>query len=135
MNDVLRLTIEAAFGSFEDRVLLEGPDFLLSPEVALALTMIIHELTTNAVKYGALSNQTGTVSVSWTVEPGEECDALTLTWQERGGPRVEEPSRQGFGTKLINSGITSRRGTTVDIRYEPEGLVCVLEANLEPLAR
>ena len=140
VRDVLTLTIDAAFGSFEDRVLLEGPDFLLSPEVALALTMIVHELTTNAVKYGALSNETGTVSVSWTVEPGdcesgEGGDAFTLTWQERGGPPVEQPSRQGFGTKLINSGISSRRGTMVDIRYEPEGLVCVLEANLEPLTR
>ncbi|HCM49389.1 MAG TPA: histidine kinase, partial [Microbacterium sp.] len=135
VRDVLALTIEAAFGSFEARVRLEGPDFLLSPEVALALTMIVHELTTNAIKYGALSNERGWVDVSWTVEPREGCDRLTLTWQESGGPKVEEPTRNGFGTKLIQSGITSKRGTKVDLDYRPEGLTCVLEANLEPAER
>ena len=58
------------------------------------------------------------------------CTVLTLTWQESGGPKVSEPERSGFGSRLIRSGISSKKGTSVDLRFEPEGVVCVLEARL-----
>lgn len=134
VRDVVMLTVEAAVGSNRKQVKLDGPDFLLGPEVALALTMIVHELSTNAFKYGALSNDTGEVAVSWEVKPEADFDALTFTWRESGGPPVEEPAQRGFGSKLIQSGISSRRGTQVDLRFEPEGLVCVLHASLERVA-
>ena len=131
VREILELTVGAAFGSLEGRVALEGPDFLLNPEVALALTMIVHELSTNAIKYGALSNDEGQVMVGWDVTPGEDFDALSLTWRERGGPAVVGPVDEGFGTKLIRSGISSKRGKRVDLTFEPEGVVCEIEVMLE----
>jgi len=131
VRDILSLTIEAAFGPMDDRVELAGPDFLLSPDTALGLNMIVHELATNAIKYGALSNDIGMVTVEWSIEPAADHDELRLTWRERGGPAVVEPAQRGFGTRLIGSGISSRRGTHVEMSFEPEGLVCVLQVSLE----
>jgi len=93
--------------------------------------MIVHELATNAIKYGALSNDIGMVTVEWSIEPAADHDELRLTWRERGGPAVVEPAQRGFGTRLIGSGISSRRGTHVEMSFEPEGLVCVLQVSLE----
>jgi len=136
VEDVVALTVEAAAGEDLRRVELRGSgDFELSPEVALALTMIVHELTTNAIKYGALSNEEGRVTVDWAVAEtrmdGEICDQFSLTWSEAGGPEVTPPDSPGFGTRLIRSGITSKRGTQVDLRYEPGGVVCELRVMLE----
>ena len=131
VRDVVLLTVRSAFGEPDARLDLEGPDFLLEPEVALALTMIVHELTTNAMKYGALSNDTGKVNVDWSVAPGEGCDVLTFRWRESGGPHVTEPDQPGFGTRLIQRGISSRRGSSVELRYDPDGVTCVLETSLE----
>ena len=135
VQEIVRLTVGAAFGETDGRLVLRGPDFLLDPEVALALTMIVHELTTNAIKYGALSNDTGQVLVEWSIDAGEECDVLSFGWRESGGPEVSPPQRQGFGTRLIRSGITSKRGTKVDLSYEPAGVECDLEVSLECGAR
>ena len=131
VREILELTVGAAFGALKDRVVLDGPDFLLNPEVALAMTMIVHELTTNAIKYGALSEDAGKVHVGWSVNAGDDCDVLALTWRERGGPPVASAPGEGFGTRLIRTGITSKRGTKVDLRFEPEGVVCALEVMLE----
>ena len=131
VREIVELTVGATFGPLDDRVPLDGPDFLLNPEVALALTMIVHELTTNAIKYGALSDDAGRVHIDWSVNAREDCDVLSLTWRERGGPPVAPPSSEGFGTRLIRTGITSKRGTAVDLRFEPEGVVCALEVMLE----
>ncbi|MEL7683666.1 HWE histidine kinase domain-containing protein [Citromicrobium bathyomarinum] len=131
VREIVELTVGATFGPLDDRVPLNGPDFLLNPEVALALTMIVHELTTNAIKYGALSDDAGRVHIDWSVNAREDCDVLSLTWRERGGPPVTAPSSEGFGTRLIRTGITSKRGTAVDLRFEPEGVVCALEVMLE----
>ncbi|ALG61940.1 MULTISPECIES: sensor histidine kinase [Citromicrobium] len=131
VREIVELTVGATFGPLDDRVPLDGPDFLLNPEVALALTMIVHELTTNAIKYGALSDDAGRVHIDWSVNAREDCDVLSLTWRERGGPPVAAPSSEGFGTRLIRTGITSKRGTAVDLRFEPEGVVCALEVMLE----
>jgi len=133
--DLVALTVDAAAGENRQRVDLRGPDFELGPEAALALTMILHELTTNAIKYGALSNESGRVTVGWAVTEehivGEVCDRFALTWSEAGGPEVSPPDRPGFGTRLIRSGISSKRGSQVDLRYEPEGVVCELQVTLE----
>ncbi len=131
VSDIVLLTVEAGAGADVARVKLDGPGFLLNPEVALALTMIIHELTTNAIKYGALSNDDGQVRVAWDVAEHEDHYAFSLTWRERGGPKVSPPGHEGFGSKLIRSGISSRRGKEVEMRYEPDGVVCVLKVLLE----
>ena len=87
--------------------------------------MCLHELATNAAKYGALSNGTGQVRVAWELtEPGK----ARLVWRELGGPRVATPERKGFGTRLIESSFDG--GSEPCVEFWPEGLVCTLELGL-----
>lgn len=119
----------------------EGEAVRLVPRAALALSMMLHELATNATKYGALSNATGTVTVSWAkadaakAEPaGASTEArprLALRWQERDGPAVMPPTRRGFGSRMIERGLANELGGRVWISFEPEGVVCTLDIPLE----
>jgi two-component sensor histidine kinase len=85
-------------GSVDDkRVTASGPPVRLEPQTALHTAMMLHELGTNSVKYGALSKPEGTIAISWTVND----DSLYLDWRERGGPPIKAPARRGFGTTLI----------------------------------
>ncbi len=104
------------------RFTVEGPAVHLDPKRALALGMGFHELATNAAKYGALSNNTGTIAVSWALEPDGK--SLKLTWQERGGPAITAPERRGFGLRLIEHGLGRELGGMVRLDFQPEGLVC-----------
>lgn len=91
----------AHFTLYSERVRLDGPIVTVGPKAAMTLTLVFHELATNAIKYGALSNATGTIDLSWKVA-GTGTDAkIWLLWAERGGPPVVKPERQGFGTRLI----------------------------------
>ncbi|WP_425284011.1 sensor histidine kinase [Methylobacterium phyllostachyos] len=105
------------------RITLDGPDLRLPPEGALALTMILHELCTNAVKHGALSVPGGRAALAWTLESGPGGRTLRLTWRERGGPPVAPPSRTGFGTRLLERGFAGRN--TASLTYAAEGIVYV----------
>ena len=106
----LQATIEATVlpQASGDRVVVAGPPVSLSPNQVMAISLAMHELTTNAVKYGALSNQAGKVSISWQVLD-EDSRQLVLTWAERGGPPVEQPSKRGFGSRLLER-ITASEG-------------------------
>jgi two-component sensor histidine kinase len=105
---------------------VEGPAVHLEPKRALALGMAFHELATNAAKYGALSNETGTVRVTWTIEP----ELLKLRWQEQGGPAVAEPQRRGFGLRLIEHGLGREISGKVIVDFRPEGLICQWDMKL-----
>lgn len=105
------------------RVAMSGPSVRLRPSAAVALVLVLHELATNAVKYGALSDHGGRVTVAWTL-PGD--DRLTLTWQEAGGPPASSPSRTGFGSRLIASSISRQLEGEVDLDYAAAGLTCRL---------
>ncbi len=105
-----------------NRFEVEGPAVHLDPKRALALGMGFHELATNAAKYGALSNATGTVRVTWTIDPDGKF--LRLSWEERGGPPVTPPARRGFGLRLIENGLGRELGGVVRIDFAPQGLVC-----------
>jgi len=87
--------------------------------------MILHELGTNAVKYGALSQDTGHVDVHWVIK-GEGKPFACLTWQERGGPPVHPPQRKGFGSKLIERALRGTQGHA-RLDFNPEGLKCTIE--------
>jgi two-component sensor histidine kinase len=106
-----------------DRVSFVGPDFDLEAEVATTIGMIIHELTTNAAKYGALSSSGGRIGIDWTVAGDPAEPAVILTWRESGGPRIEHQGNKGFGSTLIERLIVKqfRGATTFD--FAPEGLV------------
>ena len=109
----------------EDMARIEtgGPPARLRPSAAVALVLVLHELATNAVKYGALSDHRGRVSVAWSL-PGD--DRLALTWQETGGPPVSQPSRTGFGSRLIASSLSRQLEGEVEFDYAAAGLTCRL---------
>ncbi len=96
--------------------------------MALALSMALHELGTNAAKYGALSNAEGRVTVNWQVS--EARDALTLEWRESGGPPVRAPTRRGFGSRLLGQGLAIDLGSAAETTYEAGGLICLIRARL-----
>ncbi|MBM3926854.1 MULTISPECIES: PAS domain S-box protein [Sphingomonas] len=120
----------AAVADKRDRIAINGPAVRLNPQSALALTLAIHELVTNALKYGALSNHTGTVTLTWEVSGYDANPEFTLLWQERDGPTVSPPTRRGFGTRLIERSLRSYfRGETV-LSYPPEGVEFRIKAPL-----
>lgn len=117
-----------------DRVELAGSDLRISPKMALALAMGIHELATNAVKYGALSNDQGRVAVRWRLDPEAQPARLILDWQESGGPRVEPPKARGFGSRLLERGLAGELGGEVRIGFEAAGVRCRISAPFQPEA-
>lgn len=108
------------------RLRAEGPEVEVPPRVAIALALALHELATNALKYGALSNEAGRVSVSWTVERG----SLRLVWRETGGPVVTSPERRGSGRRLLEQGLGGDLGGPVSLAFPAEGVVCVIDAHI-----
>jgi PAS domain S-box-containing protein len=114
----------------DDRFALDGPPVRLSPRPALSLSMALHELATNAVKYGALSRPGGQVLLDWTVDYSGS-PRLTLRWTERGGPPVVVPTRRGFGSRLIERGLASELSGEARISFKPEGVECQITALLD----
>ncbi|MFI5010821.1 MAG: PAS domain S-box protein [Hyphomicrobiales bacterium] len=108
----------------EKRVHVEGPDVMLDTSLAVPLGLALHELATNATKYGSLSKPGGSVKLFWTVSRSGGAEQLSLVWRESGGPRVVAPARRGFGTSLIERGLPDAR---IERRFEPDGLVCRIE--------
>jgi two-component sensor histidine kinase len=106
------------------RVEMAGPHIRMKSGQALALSMVLHELATNAAKYGALSNVFGKVTMSWALDDNQ----LNLLWRERGGPPVAEPERKGFGSRLIAQGLGAQNGST-EVTYNKTGVVCVIRCD------
>lgn len=113
-----------------ERITLNGPDVRLSSDAAVPLGMVVHELTTNASKYGALSNPTGQVAVTWSVAPVDSGPQLDLVWVEHGGPAVTPPDRRGFGKTLIERLAKGALKGNAKFDYRPEGLQVHLTAAL-----
>lgn len=115
----------------DERISYAGPSVVLNPQVALHLSMVLHELGTNARKYGSLSVPRGNVSVKWSVQATRAGDdsTLLLKWQERDGPSVAAPSKQGFGTTLIQQSIQAHGGDIV-INYGSDGVSCEIKLPL-----
>jgi PAS domain S-box-containing protein len=131
LKDIVAQALEPYRALGEDRLTMKGPELRLSPRIALALSMALQELTTNAVKHGALSNATGTVDIVWDVVRAEPDSRLHLRWQESGGPPVQPPTRQGFGTRLIERSLARELNGDVQIRFNPEGVLCTVDAPLD----
>ncbi|HEY2709788.1 MAG TPA: MASE1 domain-containing protein [Caulobacteraceae bacterium] len=128
LGEVVARSVEPFDERTNPRISVEGPSIWLSPGEALAISMALHELGTNATKYGALSVTSGAVSVTWVA--GAD-DALSLTWTERGGPPVSPPTKRGFGSRLIERGLVIELGGEAKLRFEPGGLICEITATLE----
>jgi PAS domain S-box-containing protein len=119
----------APFGVAEGRparFVITGENIRLSPKTTLALGIAIHELATNAVKHGALSNEAGSILIAWTVESCAGGDRLHLRWQEQNGPTVIPPSRKGFGSQVIERGLAHELEGTVYLDYPAGGIVCTI---------
>ncbi|MCJ2109182.1 HAMP domain-containing protein [Methylobacterium sp. E-041] len=132
----LRTVLENELAPFRDdqahRFGLQGADIDLLPRYVLALGMTVHELTTNAAKYGALSTEAGRVDVAWNVIVAESgARRLAMEWRESGGPAVQEPSKRGFGTRLITGGVSRELGGSVRLDFAAEGLRCSLDVPLD----
>lgn len=129
----LRPIIEAALEPHrtDENVRLSGPEVTLPSETALTLNLALHELATNAAKYGAFSVPQGRVEVVWTIEEAAGAPRLVLQWLEHGGPTVRPPEREGFGGRLIERGIGDQLGGTVERQFLPEGARCRMELPLE----
>jgi two-component system CheB/CheR fusion protein len=126
LNQLVRTELEV----FSKRASISGASVLLSPQHAQNFTLALHELATNSAKYGAFSNATGKVQVTWTIEPDQSGSVLKFKWQESGGPPVSTPTRQGFGSQLLK-GIFS----DVSLKYLVEGLRCEIEVHLVAASR
>jgi two-component sensor histidine kinase len=120
----LRDTLLAAIKPFdgEHRFTLDGPPLRISSSAALSLSMALHELCTNAAKYGALSVPGGSVAISWGTESDKGTRRFRLSWTERGGPPVEEPTRRGFGSRLIRATMASEAGAETELSFEGVGV-------------
>ena len=123
-------TATAPFDSgAETRIHAGGNDVEVSSRAATAIALAIHELATNAVKYGALSNDNGIVTLNWQ----READQFSLVWTESGGPTVSQPTRRGFGSRLIERALSASVQGTAKIDYRPSGVVFEIRTNLENL--
>ena len=124
LRDVLEAEFAPHRAADSDRFVLHGEPERLSPREALALGLVIHELTTNALKYGALSTPSGHVDVGWRIETDANGPQLHLVWREIGGPPVRQPERRGFGSRLIGRSIAHELRGQVTLDFEPDGLRC-----------
>ena len=122
VRDILNRTLEPFQ---KERITASGPDVTLDLQKALALTMALHELATNAVKYGALSNDSGQVRIDWTVHEEQDAAHLKVCWEERDGPLVQAPTRKGFGSRLIEASLKNAQ-----VLFAPEGITCTMEVSL-----
>ena len=107
------------------RIAMQGPDVILTPTLALTIALIVHELATNAAKYGALSQPAGKLAIQWTLADR----ILNLGWRETGGPLVASPTRGGFGLRLLSRALEQFNGA-VEASFEPNGLICTIKAVL-----
>ena len=133
VGEIASAVLEPHRARGEPQIRLSGKDGVrVSPQMAVNLAMALHELATNAAKYGALSTRGGHVDLSWTVTHSEP--VLHMKWQETDGPSVEQPEREGFGTRMIRRVLASELGGKVSLDFKPEGLECTLTAPLGDLA-
>lgn len=116
------------------RIALHGPDCFLAPKTALSLTIALHELTTNAVKYGALSSPAGGLDICWTVSSADAGGrTLTIHWHEENGPPVQRPVRAGFGLRMLERGLPKDIGASVSLDFAPPGLNATIVIPLPPM--
>jgi two-component sensor histidine kinase len=125
----LHILIERQLIPFTQRantIDISGPAVVLGPKRALALSLVLHELGTNAAKFGALSTTTGHIDSAWTVSQELGDRTLLLRWTERGGPPVQSPVQIGFGTKLIDHNISHEFGGEVEREFHADGFTCTM---------
>lgn len=130
INDLVERVLRPHAVLASNRIRVSGPAVPLTPPQAVTLSMILHEIATNAAKYGALANDTGKVTIEWQTFDASNGKTLQLTWRESGGPKVTAPKRKGFGTQLIERGARDQLGGGATVTYAEDGLTYVIECAL-----
>jgi two-component sensor histidine kinase len=130
-QDVVTRVLKPYLLNHPQRVRMSGPKVPLSPRLAVVLSMILHEIATNAAKYGALSNDTGTVALDWEVQTQNGKQKLWLIWAEAGGPHVTAPVQRGFGSRLIERSARDQLGGEATVDFLPHGVVYTVTCALE----
>lgn len=133
LREVVRTALNAFRADDGGAFDIDGPSLHVAPQIALSLAMALHELATNATKYGALSQEGGRVEVSWRIENGDENARLHFRWRESGGPAVSPPTRKGFGSQLIERSLAADFGDRIRIEFAPGGVVCTIDAPVRRL--
>ena len=126
LADIIRLEFEG----FSERVAGAGPDMLLSPRVAQTFTLLVHELATNATKYGALSVPGGQVAIEWSTAGAGAEARFKFQWREHGGPSVTPPTRRGFGRMVLENAAAQDFGVLPKIAFAPDGVSYEIDALL-----
>ncbi len=135
IDEVVAHAMQPFQASGHSRIHCEGENVRLPPNTTLALAMALQELATNAVKYGALSKETGKVEISWRVDHTRGAPHILLKWEEKGGPPVTPPTRRGFGTRLIERSLAQGPlAGEAKIDFAPTGVVCTIDAPLKATA-
>ncbi|MGZ3409960.1 MAG: HWE histidine kinase domain-containing protein [Xanthobacteraceae bacterium] len=130
LGEIVAESLSPYQGGDRGRFELNGPPVWFSSKMALAISMALHELATNASKYGALSTEFGRVVVEWNIDKSVSPAQLKIIWSERDGPSVAAPARKGFGSRLIERGLAQELGGQARIDYLPTGIVCEITAPL-----
>ncbi len=130
VDDIVRAAIAPCVDDETTRFDVQGPGVLLDPRRAVALSMALHELCTNAVRHGALSVPQGRVGIHWSRRQDGAGDVLELDWRESGGPMVDQPAYRGFGSRLVERGLQHDLGGTVKLEFAPDGVTCHISAPL-----
>ena len=125
LGEVIRATL-APFSEGNHQIAISGPPAVLAQDAGGSIALALHELATNAIKYGALSVPQGSVSLFWSIEPDAEGVRVCITWSESGGPPVVPPEKEGYGTRVVRAAASHGREAHVKIEYAPAGLVCRL---------
>lgn len=115
-----------------EQVTVNGPPLKLDPRSAVTISMALHELCTNAIKYGALSASIGCVLLGWRIDGSGDRRRLQIRWEEHGGPPVEPPKRRGFGSRMLERAVAADLRAAVSMDYRREGLVCDIDAPAPP---
>lgn len=134
LRDVVDATLAPHRSEDDAHIRIEGPDCDLPASQALAMTLGLHELATNARKYGALSVAAGSVDVKWHIAGQTGRRALILSWSETGGPPVEPPRRRGFGSRLLERALPADLTGRVNLEFPPKGVRCTIEFPLTEAA-
>ncbi|UVC12356.1 sensor histidine kinase (plasmid) [Rhizobium sp. TH2] len=133
LSSMVELTVSPYNSKGLNRIRARGPNISISRDAATTIALCLHELITNAIKYGALSQDDGVVDIVWAVSEENE-PVVSLQWTEAGGPDVVEPTRQGYGTRYIRSALASVFGSVPEIAFAPSGFRCSVAGPLSRLS-
>src|SRR5262249_972800 len=124
VGEAIRAALTPFMAETKAPLTIDGPPLRLSEPTAAGIALAVHELATNALKYGALSMPTGKVRLGWQLQPHDGGQRFVLEWRENGGPTAHKPNHEGFGTRLIRMAVNREKDADVALAFEPDGLIC-----------